>query len=92
VPKMYNPDTGEAVEVDGPQVRAHKSSGFVTVGNRPENEYLGLSRDELAERLGDDDDAEEAEEAEEAPPAPDQSLPDAPPAPDQSLPDAPAPG
>lgn len=51
-PKMYNPDTQETVEVDGPDVQQRKAAGFVTVGNRPESEYLGKSRDEL---LDDDD-------------------------------------
>jgi hypothetical protein len=44
---MYNPDTQETVEADGPDVQDNKDKGFVVVGNRPEAEYLGKTREEL---------------------------------------------
>jgi hypothetical protein len=47
MPKMYNPDTQEVRDVRGPQVRSAKNEGFLVVGNRPEEEYLGKSREEL---------------------------------------------
>lgn len=52
MPKMYNPDTQETVDVAGPEVQDRKAAGFVTVGNRPESEYVGKSRDEIGD--GDD--------------------------------------
>ncbi len=47
MPKMYNPDTQEVRDVDGPDVREHKDQGFLVVGNRPAEEYVGKSRDEI---------------------------------------------
>jgi hypothetical protein len=52
MPKMYNPDTQETVDVHGKEVKERKSAGFLSVGNRPEAEYLGKTREEL---LADDD-------------------------------------
>ena len=59
MPKVYNPDTQEVKDVRGPDVRQAKADGFVVVGNRPEEEFLGKTREEL---LADDD--EEAEPVE----------------------------
>lgn len=64
MPKMYNPDTQEIIDVDGLAVQERKSAGFVTVGNRPEAEFLGKSRDELT---GDDGNEESPETAPEEP-------------------------
>jgi hypothetical protein len=47
MPKMYNPDTQETHDVDGPDVADHKREGWVVVGNRPESEYVGKTREEL---------------------------------------------
>jgi hypothetical protein len=59
MPKMINPDTQEVVEVGGQEVKSRKAAGFVTVGNRPEAEYLGKTREELRD---DDDDEGEGED------------------------------
>jgi len=59
MPKVYNPDTQEVKDVRGPDVKQAKADGFVVVGNRPEGEFLGKTREEL---LADDD--EEAEPVE----------------------------
>lgn len=56
---MYNPDTQEVIDVDGREVRERKDAGFVAVGNRPESEYLGKTRDEL---LADEEPETEPEE------------------------------
>jgi hypothetical protein len=53
MPKMYNPDTQEIVDADGREVQDRRAAGFVPVGNRPEAEYLGRSRDELQDDGGD---------------------------------------
>lgn len=55
MPKVYNPDTQEVREVRGPGVKQAKADGFVVVGNRPEGEFLGKTREEL---LADDEDDE----------------------------------
>jgi hypothetical protein len=55
MPKVYNPDTQETRDVSGREVKGAKDEGFVVVGNRPEAEYLGKSREEL---LADDDEVE----------------------------------
>jgi hypothetical protein len=47
MPRMYNPDTQVTVDVDGADVGERKADGFVVVGNRPEAEYVGKTRDEL---------------------------------------------
>ena len=66
MPKMYNPDTQEIEDVKGGQAKkALKDSGFLNVGNRPEAEYVGKTREEI--RAEDDD--EEVETPPEAPPA-----------------------
>lgn len=57
MPKMYNPDTQETVDVKGKEVQQRKADGFVTVGNRPADEYEGKTREELTA-----DDADEATE------------------------------
>lgn len=54
MPKMYNPDTQETVDVKGNEVKGRKAEGFVTVGNRPAAEYVGKTREEL---LADDEEA-----------------------------------
>lgn len=54
--KMYNPDTQETVDVPGRRVNDHKGNGFIVVGNRPESEYVGKTREELST-----DDEEETE-------------------------------
>lgn len=57
MPKVYNPDTQEVRDAKGNEVSDLKSQGFMTVGNRPEAEYMGLSREEI----GDDDTETETE-------------------------------
>jgi hypothetical protein len=61
MPKVYNPDTQETRDVPGRQIQQAKQDGFVVVGNRPEAEYLGKTRDELL-----DDDEDEGEDTESA--------------------------
>jgi hypothetical protein len=63
-PKMYNPDTEEVRQVRGPEVKEAKEEGFVVVGNRPQEEYLGKTREELEEL---DNDEVEGTEEEEGP-------------------------
>jgi hypothetical protein len=67
MPKMYNPDTQETVEVPGPEVKDRRAAGFLSVGERPEEEYVGKSREELTEE----------EEAPEEPAAPEEAPPEA---------------
>lgn len=47
MPKMYNPDTQDVVEVHGRDVQLNLNAGYVVVGNRPEGEYLGKTREEI---------------------------------------------
>lgn len=47
MPKMYNPDTRDVVEVQGRDVQLNLNAGYVVVGNRPEGEYLGKTREEI---------------------------------------------
>jgi hypothetical protein len=63
VPKVYNPDTQETRDVSGREVQQAKADGFVVVGNRPEAEYLGKTREEL---LADDEDDADAGDGTEA--------------------------
>lgn len=53
--KLYNPETQQVVDVRGPEVRVYRDQGFLPVGNRPPEEYIGISRDELQA----DDDADD---------------------------------
>lgn len=62
MPKLYNPDTQEVRDATGREVQDAKAEGFIVVGNRPEAEYMGKSRDELL----DDDDATTDESQPEA--------------------------
>jgi hypothetical protein len=48
--KMYNPETGETVEVEDSEVKGRESDGFVDVGDRPAGEYQGKTRDELTRK------------------------------------------
>lgn len=47
MPRMYNPDTQDVVEVQGRDVQLNLNAGYVVVGNRPEREYLGKTREEI---------------------------------------------
>lgn len=49
MPKLYNPDTQQTVDVAGQAVQQHKDQGYVVVGNRPAEEYEGKSREELTD-------------------------------------------
>lgn len=45
--KMYHPDTQDTKEVADHDVADHQSQGYVTVGDRPESDYLGKAREDL---------------------------------------------
>jgi hypothetical protein len=60
MPKVYNPDTQETRDVPGRGVQQAKQDGFLVVGNRPEDEYLGKTREELEADEDEDEGTESA--------------------------------
>jgi hypothetical protein len=45
--KLYNPDTREVVTVEDNEADQKRGEGFIAVGSRVEQEYVGMSREEL---------------------------------------------
>lgn len=45
--RLYNPDIQKVVDATGREVLSLRTTGWVVVGERPEDEYLGKTRDQL---------------------------------------------
>lgn len=45
--KLYHPETQEVVNVEDNEADQKRQEGFIAVGSRVEQEYVGLSREEL---------------------------------------------
>ena len=63
MPKVYNPDTQDAKDVSGNEVKQAKDDGYIVVGQRPESEWRGKTREELKD--DDDVDTNDSEASEE---------------------------